>query len=135
MRVKLNDIPEEGLTLTEPFDPEGLNLQTPELKFVAPLKITARFQKERDAVVASVRAAGNVVLVCGRCLKLYEKPYDGLFDLGYSIKDMVFLDVTEDIRQEILLSYPVEYVCKEGCLGLCAHCGKNLNEGVCGCPR
>ena len=135
MKVKLSDIPVEGLTLTEKLDPVGKDLQTPDLKFTAPVSVTAFFQKERDTVVVQAEAAGNLELTCGRCLTTYQQPYQGHFDLGYTVKEMFVLDVTDDLRQEILLTYPMKLLCKEDCRGLCPKCGANLNEGACRCPR
>ncbi len=133
MKVDISQIPDEGLTLCEDFDPAGMNLQIEELRFSAPVKVTVLFQKERDTIVVQVEAIGETNMVCGRCLGVYHEYYDRRFHLGYSVKGMVSLDVTDDIRQEILLSYPAQFVCREECLGLCPRCGKNLNLGPCGC--
>ncbi len=133
MKVRVSDIPEKGLTLSERFDPTAMELDTPELTFATPVTVTAAFQKERETVMVQVEALGDVEMTCGRCLEVYKQPYDGRFSLGYSIKDQLFLDITGDIRQEILLSYPALFICKEECLGLCLRCGKNLNEGPCNC--
>ena len=48
-------------------------------------------------------------------------------------KEKEMLDVTHDLQQEILLSYPMQFLCREDCQGLCPQCGKKLNEGKCGC--
>ena len=32
-----------------------------------------------------------------------------------------------------MLSLPEGVLCSEGCRGLCPVCGKNLNDGDCGC--
>ncbi len=45
------------------------------------------------------------------------------------------IDVTEDVRQTTLLAVPLKLLCKETCKGLCAECGKNLNEGTCTCSE
>ena len=45
------------------------------------------------------------------------------------------LDLTTSIREQILLSVPYAPLCKEECLGLCMHCGANLNEESCSCDR
>lgn len=135
MQVRLNEIPEGELTLCERFDPQALALQTDSLSFVVPLVVTARFMKERDTVVVQVEATGDQKCVCGRCLEIYPAHYDQRFDLDYSVKGKLVLDVTDDIRQEILLSYPIRFLCKEECLGLCPQCGKNLNFSACECKR
>ena len=37
-------------------------------------------------------------------------------------------------REQIILAAPMQPICREDCAGLCAHCGKDLNEGPCKCP-
>ena len=44
-----------------------------------------------------------------------------------------FLDVTADVREDLLLEIPGFPLCHEGCKGLCAQCGSNLNDKACGC--
>ena len=43
------------------------------------------------------------------------------------------IDLTELLRQEILLHLPTYQVCSKSCKGLCHTCGKNLNEEKCRC--
>jgi len=43
------------------------------------------------------------------------------------------LDVSEDIRAEILLEFPMNLLCSDECRGLCPECGQNLNEKSCSC--
>ncbi len=43
------------------------------------------------------------------------------------------LDLTEVIRQNLLLASPPHPLCQEFCAGICPQCGKNLNEGPCDC--
>ena len=131
MKVKSSEIPEEGLTVTEAVDPKQLGLETPELKFTAPVGITAAFQKHQDTVWVEVGVAGETEQTCARCLEHYGKPYGSQFQLDYSAKEMPVLDITDDVRQEILLSYPVRFLCREDCRGLCPRCGTNLNERSC----
>ena len=131
MRVRLSDIPEEGLTVSEEADPAGMGLNTAETKFKGPVRVTAMFQKERETVLAAVQVEGETEQVCGRCLEPIVKTYDAGFHLDYTVRDDPFLDITDDVRQEILLSYPVRFLCKEDCRGLCPRCGTNLNERSC----
>jgi uncharacterized protein len=43
------------------------------------------------------------------------------------------LDITDDIRDTLLLALPMKMLCTEDCRGLCAGCGANLNEEPCRC--
>ena len=39
------------------------------------------------------------------------------------------------VREDVLLNLPLKFLCKDDCKGLCPICGKNLNEGKCGCKK
>jgi uncharacterized protein len=51
---------------------------------------------------------------------------------GYQGKE---IDLSSALREQILLSVPPSPLCDEQCKGLCPRCGKDLNEGECGCDR
>ncbi|MBU1782099.1 DUF177 domain-containing protein, partial [bacterium] len=44
-----------------------------------------------------------------------------------------YLDLLENIREEILLNIPDYPMCQEDCLGLCSICGMDLNDKACHC--
>ena len=43
------------------------------------------------------------------------------------------LEVDGLVYSEVVLNLPSKHLCKDDCKGLCCKCGKNLNEGECGC--
>jgi len=43
------------------------------------------------------------------------------------------IDLTEAVREELLLAVPQYVVCRDDCRGLCPRCGADLNAGPCGC--
>jgi|SRR5262245_13820889 len=43
------------------------------------------------------------------------------------------LELASMLREHVILSAPMQPLCSDDCLGLCAQCGKNLNEGSCQC--
>lgn len=43
------------------------------------------------------------------------------------------IDLTPDIREDIILAFPNYPVCSPECRGLCPRCGVNLNETTCSC--
>lgn len=45
------------------------------------------------------------------------------------------LDLYAVCLEEIILSLPMKFLCKEDCKGACPVCGKDLNHGECGCER
>ncbi len=73
---------------------------------------------------------------CVRCLEEFERHIKNSVYLKYDLSfDQEFLDITEDIRNEIILSYPSKPLCKDDCKGLCPVCGKNLNLYDCDCEK
>ena len=45
------------------------------------------------------------------------------------------LELASMLREHVILSAPMRPLCGDDCLGLCARCGKNLNEGPCQCAE
>ena len=49
------------------------------------------------------------------------------FIIGYN------LDTEKLVYGELLVNWPMKTLCREDCKGICRKCGKDLNEGSCGC--
>jgi uncharacterized protein len=43
------------------------------------------------------------------------------------------INISDLLRESIILAKPLKTVCKEGCQGLCPKCGTNLNISTCAC--
>jgi uncharacterized protein len=132
MRINITQIPKEGLSLHETYDGASLNLNTPEINFISPLELSAQVAKVSNRLLVGVQVKGLIQPVCSRCLEEFETDFIKEFKFDYSFRDNEhILDITDDIRQEITLSYPIKFLCKDDCKGLCPICGQNLNKGDC----
>lgn len=56
---------------------------------------------------------------------------EGEVDLGFYEGDGLALE--ETLREFILLSVPMQLLCKPDCAGLCPQCGANRNQNPCDC--
>jgi len=88
-----------------------------------------------------------LLLECGRCLQPVESKVSADFeysiiepdgyhepdDEGQDFMKGYELDTETLINNELIMSLPMKVLCKETCKGLCPVCGKNLNDGECGC--
>ena len=72
----------------------------------------------------------SIDLVTGTVLPLQDGEDEATRTDWYHI-----LDLTEVVRQNLLLSLPMSALCRTDCRGLCPDCGANLNEGPCGCQH
>jgi uncharacterized metal-binding protein YceD (DUF177 family) len=79
----------------------------------------------------------RLTCVCSRCAALFEaEAGEKDFIRSFEINDATeFLDLTEEVREAIILALPGYPVCREACQGLCLACGANLNAAVCTCRK
>ena len=79
---------------------------------------------------------------CDKCLCQVSKqivlPFEQTFfkDSGEEDEYVYFdskLDVTKAVCDEIVLSMPMQFLCKDDCKGLCPKCGVDLNKHQCDC--
>ncbi len=54
-------------------------------------------------------------------------------DMHYLAPEAKEIDLTDEIRDMIVLAVPMKMLCTENCRGLCAGCGANLNTESCRC--
>jgi len=126
---------------------------------VASDKSTVQGEIELIRTDRSILAKGalhtEVKVTCSRCLSLFncpltlniEEEYFPITDVvsgaslplpeepgNFTIDEHHVIDLTEAIRQYVLLAIPMKPLCREGCAGLCSNCGHNLNQGPCDCP-
>ncbi|MFC2029517.1 DUF177 domain-containing protein [Chloroflexota bacterium] len=64
-----------------------------------------------------------------------DEALDEELDEALLIDDKHTLDLSEVVRQELLLAATGEAVCHPDCAGLCSTCGGNLNLGECACEE
>ena len=74
-------------------------------------------------------------MVCSRCTATVQQPYHGAFQWLLELESRPSVELNDDLRQEIVLSYPLRGLCREDCRGLCPACGHNLNDGPCACTK
>ena len=74
---------------------------------------------------------------CSRCAELFSKViHIPSFSRSYQITtENHLIDLTGDIREDILLAFPMNIVCSSFCKGLCPYCGTNLNKQECSCNK
>ena len=121
---------------------------------ISPLTGSVRLNRTNRGVLADADVATDVKLECSRCLDEVTVPikthiteeYYPTVDLrtglvatrpeggtGYMLTETHEIDLTEPVRQAVLLELPMKPLCRPDCAGLCPQCGRNLNEGPCDC--
>jgi len=133
--IYVKRIKDQGLKLEAAVNPGILDLGLREFVFnhLVQVDVLAQFASKEILVkgVLETRFEGE----CARCLnpvlgKILVK--DALFSYEFTGQDMI--DISEDVRDEILLKLPSRVLCRETCKGICPECKVNLNDGSCSCP-
>ena len=72
---------------------------------------------------------------CARCAVFFSTEIkDSAFLRDYELGESVqTVDLTDDLREALLLQLPHVLLCRPECRGLCPVCGRNRNEGPCDC--
>jgi len=115
---------------------------------------TAKLIRTNRGILVEASISTQIPEECSRCLKVFdlslsvefEEEFFPVIDImsgiqnekteensGFFIDDHHILDLSEPIRQNVLLAIPINPLCKPDCSGLCPRCGKNLNSGQCKC--
>jgi uncharacterized protein len=139
-----------GTTRTHPIEEEEFRVEDLEVRN---LQGSIRLTRLRDEVFVQGQLQATATLECSRCLESYEQPLhfelelefqpsvailDGKTiahpedDSMYMIDGQHNLDLTEAVREHIILNLPMQPVCRDQCAGLCPICGANQNENPCG---
>ncbi len=135
MQFNVNEIPPEGLDLSEEINAGSWDMETALIKFKKPLHVKAHVEREKDDIFVDIHVGGAAFEECSRCLAGFEAPVSLNRKFIYSAKNKTDIKLDPDIREELMIDYPMKPLCKPDCRGLCPVCGKNLNEGECGCNR
>ncbi len=112
------------------------------LRTEVPVVVDTLLEWVSDGLLATGMVEGAWEGPCRRCLRpvqgtlnvdvqeLFEPtPRDGeSYPLGHDRVDLEPL-----ARESLILDLPLVPLCKDDCLGLCATCGIDLNEGTCDC--
>lgn len=160
MRVRVDEIPDSGLTLKIRWDKERLGrFQSPDdparIELLQPLHLTVEIAKHPDHIRIQGRIVVAAQLVCHRCLDQYpwslDHPFEAFlveeravpneeevelddYELDYEFFDGEVIDLDQLIAEEILLALPFQSLCSEDCKGICPACGANRNREPCRCP-
>lgn len=134
MKFNINQITPEGLTLLEEFSPQILDLEIEPIKFHTSVKAKADISKISNVITVHLSLDGRMYSHCSRCLKEFDIELKKDVELNFPVDNKnPIIDLDPDIREEIILDYPIKPLCRLDCKGLCPECGKNLNEGICNC--
>ena len=161
LRFHIEDIPEEGLEFTRRVGREDLFLEEDDPSTLDEFTVSACLTVVGADVIARGELVGTLRLDCVRCLSQFHQPFrlsfEGIFLPEEDVRSPVAkgkrrasdeppdeievyvlqddcVELGELLREQVILSVPMQPLCAPDCKGLCPQCGENLNVKACGCP-
>lgn len=121
-----------------------------DVSFPSCAKVTGCITNDAGYMPLTLTVSVDYVGSCARCLKDVTGRFDFTFERTVTTKGTLEnvgeddtddylvvedgrLDIDAQLREELELLFPYKLLCDEDCRGLCPKCGKDLNEGDCGC--
>ena len=158
MRYNIAQLLKEQSGHTRNFDlREDIQKLDPDIAPLTTLDGTVQMIRTGDGVLVLGQLHASLELNCSRCLDPFAMPikfsleeeFHPTIDINTGANLPVAeddeaatrinahheIDLTEVVRQDLLLAMPTRPICRSKCLGLCPSCGKNLNQGSCNCVR
>ena len=148
MILRLNGLRNRGpVEFTAEMDPA--EYQLPFDLFPQPIAVRAVLEDTNTIVNADFSVVSFSTRTCDRCAITFDLPLKVDFHLKFISEkqqgwtsgddartfhpDNPVVDVSADIKDEILLAVPMKILCSAGCKGLCPGCGIDLNRELCQC--
>jgi len=134
MKINVKRIPPDGETIRGSDPASIMELEEPDARFEHDVDYEVLAQLQGPALLVTGKLSTPATLRCSRCLQVFEKPLKvDQFVFHQELNGEDFVDLTPNMREDIILELPQRALCREDCRGLCPHCGKDLNKGACRC--
>ena len=153
LRLDLSLLDREGsVDVQAAVPPDDALWKGVDVTFEEPVDVDLRASSTGSGeVVVRGTVSGRMARECRRCLKPVSDALDQDITMVFAASDSpgaeddgdvrlfdadaAELDLSEAVREEVVLAIDPYVVCDPECRGLCPSCGVNLNEESCGCVR
>ena len=131
MKIHVSRVPAEGLREETEYDPKTMDVERFDVQLEQPIAVSSFITRADRELMVEAKIHGALRLSCARCLKVFQQDLDTSALFNYQVAPTDVVDITDDVRQEVFLAYPLIPICQPDCRGLCAVCGQDLNAGRC----
>jgi uncharacterized protein len=147
LRLNVGFLLKESTGYRRKFEFDADDAQIADDLTVTGLRGAVTLTRTPQGLYAEGRLTAFVTADCVRCLdefpqrlsanitELFVFPAEDAKPGDLVIPDDAVLDLAPLVREDMLLSAPMQAVCREDCKGLCPACGANRNVETCNCAE
>ena len=136
LKIKISDIQPQGLDLNVQVPGDTIGLDVEELKAITEIAIKAKIEKVGQMVIVRATIQCAYAGSCGRCLEPASSSWKNSYIFNFPFTPATeFIDLSEEVRQELILNLPLKLLCGDTCQGIWAGCKVNLNTEKCKCNK
>ena len=154
MLITREELALHPVRLTKTFEPGVLDYKSNDFRQIEALEIKALAELVGGEIHVRGRLRTRLEAECDRCAVQFDFPVECDFDLYYRPVSSIAreaeveisgdelevgfyegegVDLTDIIREQVLLALPMKMLCGAECRGLCPVCGTNRNVADCRC--
>ena len=134
MKIAIDKIKDEPIEISEDIPAKDWQMDSFDVEFTDNIHIDCKLRKISREILSEVEVTTHRDIICSRCLTQVNQAIKQDFKKSYNIDALKdYLDINSDIREEVLLNFPMKVLCKPDCKGICLNCGVNLNNDKCRC--
>jgi uncharacterized protein len=132
--IEVKDIPQEGIRLSGEISEQDVGLNYDGVEAGSHLRYDLTAEVVGHELLVRGSLAITVRMACSRCLKKVEREIKvANFSYNIHLSETTIIDLTPNMREDIIIALPLKPLCSDACRGICPTCGKDLNEGSCSC--
>ncbi len=157
MLIHVKDIPSSGKEISAQFGEKDLDWGSSdtEIEILRPIIFQGKAFKSGEDILINGHIQAELKVACHRCLEPFEMNIESDLDLFFqpltskeekedledvSSEELEILhyqdnqiNLSEEVRDTIILEMPMRLLCQKDCQGLCLKCGVNRNLESCSC--
>ena len=134
MKIVVDSVSDKKTILQEEIPVKEWEMDSEDVAFLDSVHIDGDCFKIAGEIIVEAKVTTHKQVTCSRCLAPVRQDLTQDFSRSYSTEGMgEYLDLDQDIREEILLNFPMKALCVSVCKGICSGCGVNLNIDKCKC--
>ncbi len=135
IKIPIYDIDNTGKEFSNTITQDDLNINIKDIEF-DDIYYSIKVSLVSNSILVQGKVSTEIHTKCIKCLDNFDKIIDNR-DVCHYYESFtgIELDISDDIKDDLLIKLNDYPKCSKNCQGLCSSCGVNLNKDSCDCKN